>query len=54
LLVTHDTKVAARADRVLFMKDGVIKSELSYGKFNGKDLENRMEKVVAQMRTIDI
>ena len=53
LLVTHDTKVAARADRVLFMKDGAIKSELSYGKFNGKDLENRTEKVVAQMRDID-
>lgn len=28
LLVTHDAKVAARADRVLFMKDGNIVSEL--------------------------
>jgi len=54
LLVTHDTKVAARADRVLFMKDGAIKSELASGKFNGKDLENRTEEVVAQMRNVDI
>ncbi|MGL5437928.1 MAG: ABC transporter ATP-binding protein [Lachnospiraceae bacterium] len=54
LLVTHDAKVAARADRVLFMKDGEIKSELSSGKFIGKDLENRTKKVVAQMRNIDI
>jgi len=53
LLVTHDTKVAARADRVLFMKDGVIKSELHFDKFNGKYLEHRTEKVMAQMRIID-
>jgi len=33
LLVTHDTKVAARSDRVLFMIDGQIKGEYSLGKF---------------------
>lgn len=52
LPVTHDTKVAARANRVLFMKDGAIKSKLQFDKFNGKDLENRTEKVMAQMKNL--
>lgn len=33
MLVTHDPKVAARADRVLFTKDGNIVSELRLQKF---------------------
>lgn len=53
-LVTHDAKVAARANRVLFMKDGKIESELSFGQYNGKDLEKKTEKVLARMREIDI
>lgn len=33
LLVTHDAKVAARSDRVLFMTDGQIKGEYVLGKY---------------------
>jgi putative ABC transport system ATP-binding protein len=33
MLVTHDTKVAAKTERVLFMADGVIKGEKSLGKY---------------------
>jgi putative ABC transport system ATP-binding protein len=34
LLVTHDAKIAARSDRVLFMTDGQIKGEYTLGRFS--------------------
>lgn len=33
MLVTHDSKVAAKTDRVLYIEDGNIKGEFSLGKF---------------------
>jgi putative ABC transport system ATP-binding protein len=54
LLVTHDAKVGANADRVLFTKDGAIVSELPLGKYDGSGLEGRTEKVVAQMTAMGI
>lgn len=33
LLVTHDAKVAARADRVIYLEDGKIKDEFRLGKY---------------------
>ncbi len=54
LLVTHDSKVAARADRVLFTKDGDIVSELKLQKFSGDKIESRTEKVLAQMAAVGI
>lgn len=33
MLVTHDSNVAARADRVIYLEDGQIKDILSLGKF---------------------
>lgn len=45
LLVTHDAKVAARADRVLFTKDGKIVSELNLGKSTAEELDSRTEKI---------
>lgn len=33
LLVTHDAKVAARADRVIYLEDGKIKDDLKLGKY---------------------
>jgi putative ABC transport system ATP-binding protein len=54
LLVTHDAKVAARADRVLFTKDGAVVSDLSLGKSSGVDTEMRGEKVLAQMAAVGI
>lgn len=35
ILVTHDAKVAARADRVIFLADGRICDELVLGKYGG-------------------
>jgi len=54
LLVTHDAKVAARAGRVIFTKDGAIVSELLLPKSDGLDMETRTEKVLAQMAAVGI
>jgi putative ABC transport system ATP-binding protein len=54
LLVTHDGKIAAHADRILFMKNGNIVSKLLLQKFNGKDMEARTEKVITQMAAVGI
>lgn len=54
LLVTHDAKIASRADRILFTKDGSIVSELSLQKFSGKDMRSRTEKVLTQMAAVGI
>ena len=47
LLATHDAKVAAQAERVLYMLDGSIASEQWLGKFNriNGDLKEREEKL---------
>ncbi|MCL6603202.1 MAG: ABC transporter ATP-binding protein [Paenibacillus sp.] len=47
LLATHDAKVAAKADRVLYLLDGSITAELSLGKYNKEhdDLKLREEKL---------
>ncbi|WP_326513254.1 ABC transporter ATP-binding protein [Clostridium intestinale] len=54
LLVTHDSKVAARADRILFTKDGNIVSELSLQNFSDKDIDLRGKKVLAGMAAVGI
>ena len=54
LLVTHDAKVAARADRILFTKDGKVVSELKLQKLSGRDLGARTEKVLTQMAAVGI
>lgn len=54
LLVTHDAKVAARADRVLFAKDGNIVSVLPLQKFDDKDAQERGETVLAGMAALGI
>ena len=45
MLVTHDMKVAAKCDRVLYIEDGNIKGEITFGKLgeNGEIKElNRL------------
>jgi len=45
MLVTHDAKVAARAERVIFLEDGKVTDEVLLGKFEGKrflERENKM------------
>lgn len=54
MLVTHDAKVAARTERILFMLDGKIVSELKLPKLNGSDIERRVEEVTAKMLEVGI
>lgn len=54
MLVTHDAKVAAQTERVLFMKDGKIESELKLKAYKGKDLEYRTKTVMEQMNLLGI
>lgn len=54
MLVTHDAKVAAWTERILFMRDGKIVSEMRLPKCTGADLNGRMNKVTAKMREVGI
>ncbi|MFD0712146.1 ABC transporter ATP-binding protein [Paenibacillus sp. GCM10027626] len=54
MLVTHDAKVAARTERIMFMRDGTIVSDLQLPKYNATDMDGRVEKVTAKMREIGI
>ena len=54
MLVTHDAKVAARTERIMFMSDGRIVSELKLPKFDGTNTDGRIEKVLAKMQEIGI
>ncbi len=46
MLVTHDVKVAAKTERILFMADGEIVSEIQLGKLRNDDLKAREEKLL--------
>ncbi|RDW16668.1 ABC transporter ATP-binding protein [Oceanobacillus chungangensis] len=54
MLVTHDAKVAARTERIMFMRDGKIVSELKLPKSVGVNIDSRIEKVTAKMLEIGI
>jgi putative ABC transport system ATP-binding protein len=53
LLVTHDAKVAARANRVLFTKDGKIAAETDFSCVADNDITARTEKVLAVMASVE-
>ncbi len=54
MLVTHDAKIAARTERILFMRDGKIESEMRLPKFDGTDIDSRVKEVTVKMREIGI
>jgi len=54
MFVTHDATVAAQTERILFMIDGTIVSEVHLPKFDGSEKEERIEKVRGEMRKIGI
>ncbi|QGU96026.1 ATP-binding cassette domain-containing protein [Clostridium bovifaecis] len=45
MLVTHDAKVATRADRVIFLSDGNITDEIILGKYEEKNFSERENKM---------
>ncbi|MGE7839417.1 ABC transporter ATP-binding protein [Lysinibacillus sp. NPDC093712] len=54
LLVTHDPKIAARTDRILFMCDGKIVDEVHFNRLTDTNIEDKMEKILEEMRKIGI
>ncbi|MDQ0233266.1 ABC transporter ATP-binding protein [Metabacillus malikii] len=46
IIVTHDAKVAARADKVIFLIDGSIHNELTLGKYEEVMKSNREKKLL--------
>lgn len=54
LLVTHDPKVAARAQRILFMKDGKIVSRLMFDKAGSIGLSAKTEKILTETTRLGI
>ncbi|MGN0143022.1 MAG: ABC transporter ATP-binding protein [Roseburia sp.] len=47
MLVTHDMKVAAKTDRVLYIEDGNIKGEYSFGKFTSEEETKERERQIS-------
>lgn len=54
VLVTHNPKVASKTERIMFMSDGKIQSELKLSKYDGKNIDERMEKILGEMKNIGI
>ncbi len=54
MFVTHDATVAAQTERILFMLDGKIVSEMNFSKFDGSALDERIEKVRVKMQATGI
>ena len=54
LLVTHDPKVASKTERILFMSDGELVSEMYLGKMQNESLlKEREEQVARWLRELD-
>lgn len=45
-MVTHDVKVAAKSDKVLYLVDGAIKGEYQLGKFTEEESEKERERML--------
>lgn len=54
MLVTHDAKIAAQTEHILFMQDGKIVSEMQFSKFSGENIEDRVRKITVKMQEIEI
>ncbi len=50
MMVTHDAKVAARADRIIYLEDGSVKSQLLLGKYVKGEKEKREDKVTEWLK----
>ena len=51
LMVTHDSKVAQKCDRVLYILDGELKGELDLGKYDHEQEESRQNKINAWLNS---
>lgn len=54
MLVTHDATVAARAERILFMRDGQIASEMRLPRFQDAEMDDRVRQITSKMQSVGI
>lgn len=54
MLVTHDVKVASRAKRVLFMKDGELVYEILMSKYSDKTIKEKIELILREMKKFEV
>ncbi len=54
MLVTHDARVAAKAERVLFMKDGEIVHEIVMSEHFSRTIQEKVELISKQMREVEV
>ncbi len=54
MLVTHDAKIAARTERILYMKDGEIISERKFSKSGQSDSVSRINLILEDMQQLGI
>ncbi len=47
MMVTHDVKVAAKCERVIYIEDGNIKDEIKIGKYRAGESEREREKTIS-------
>ncbi len=47
VMVTHDLKTAMRGNRILYLRDGVIRGDLSLGTFDREDNVKRLDRLKA-------
>ena len=53
MLVTHDARVAAKTDKVLFMKDGEVEKTVVLGKYNKEStLLDRIQRINIEMQNM--
>lgn len=52
LFVTHDAKVAARAERIIYLEDGQIKDELRLGKYKDSGRSGREQEMQEWLKTM--
>ncbi|WP_207717309.1 ABC transporter ATP-binding protein [Anaerosporobacter faecicola] len=52
VLVTHDAKVAARADRIIYLQDGEIVSSQHLGKYRKEEEKNREDMTSAWLQKL--
>ncbi len=54
ILVTHDAKVSAVAERIFFLSDGKIVSEMRLPPYEGTNVEDRVQRVSEEMMELGI
>lgn len=47
MLVTHDMKVASKCERILYIEDGMIKEDITLGKWENASMDKERERILS-------